>query len=138
MSMIDRFGAAAAPYILSVLRVVAGLLFLQHGMAKLIGFPHVAAFDDLQPFSWPAGYAGIIEIIGAPLLILGLFTRPVAFILSGEMAVAYFMAHAPRGSIPLLNGGEAAIFFCFVFLYFAAIGGGPWSLDRMRAGRSAA
>ncbi len=136
MTAIDRFCAAVAPYILSVLRIVVGLLYLQHGMAKLIGFPHVAAFDNLQTFSWPAGYAGLLEIVGAPLLILGLFTRPVALILSGEMAVGYFMVHAPRGVIPLLNGGEAAVFFCFVFLYFAAVGGGPWSLDRMRARRS--
>jgi putative oxidoreductase len=138
MSAIARLGQAAAPYVLSILRIVAGLLFLQHGLAKLVGYPHVAAFDTLQPFSWPAGIAGIIEVIGAPLLILGLFTRPVALILSGEMAIAYFMAHAPRGFIPLLNGGEAAVFFCFVFLYLAAAGGGAWSLDRINARSSAA
>ena len=93
---------------------MVALLYLQHPLAKFFAFPHVAAFDNLQPFSliW---VAGVIELVGSSLLLVGLFTRPTAFVLSGEMAVAYFMAHAPRGFFPLLNGGEAAVFFCFAF-----------------------
>ena len=123
--------ATWSPRLLSVLRIVAALLFLQHGLAKLLHFPHVAMFDELQLFSL-IGLAGIIEIVGGILLLLGLFTRPVAFIMSGEMAFAYFMAHAPRGFFPILNQGELAILYCFVFLYLAAAGGGPWSLDEAR------
>ena len=125
------------PRMLSVFRIAVALLFLQHPFAKFFGFPHVAAFDNLQPFSliW---IAGVIELVGGVLLLLGLFTRPVAFILSGEMAVAYFMAHAPRGFFPLLNGGEAAVFFCFAFLYLAFAGPGVWSFDHARRGSGAA
>jgi putative oxidoreductase len=115
---------------LSVLRIVAALLFLQHGLAKLVGFPHVASFDNLQLLSL-IGLAGAIELIGSVLLLLGLFTRPVAFIMSGEMAVGYFMAHAQRAFFPILNQGELAALYCFVFLYFAFAGGGAWSLDNM-------
>jgi putative oxidoreductase len=115
---------------LSVLRIVAALFFLQHGLAKHFGFPHVASFDNLQVFSL-VGLAGAIEIVGSVLLLLGLFTRPVAFIMSGEMAVAYFMAHAPRGFFPILNAGELAALYCFVFLYLAFAGGGAWSIDNM-------
>ena len=114
---------------LSVLRIIAALLFLQHGLAKHFGFPHVASFDNLQTFSL-LGFAGFIEIVGSLLLLVGLFTRPVAFIMSGEMAVAYFMSHAPRGFFPILNGGELAVLYCFVFLFFAIAGGGSWSVDR--------
>jgi putative oxidoreductase len=114
---------------LSVLRIIAALLFLQHGLAKYFGFPHVAAFDNLKVLSL-LGLAGAIEIIGSLLLLLGLFTRPVAFIMSGEMAFAYFMSHAPRGFFPILNGGELAVLYCFVFLFFAIAGGGAWSVDR--------
>jgi putative oxidoreductase len=124
---------------LSVLRIVTALLFLQHGLAKHFGFPHVANFDNLQPFSL-VGLAGAIEIVGSLLLLVGLFTRPAAFIMSGEMAVAYFMAHAPRGFFPILNQGELAVLYCFVFLFFAIEGGGGWSLDAMLrkpSGRSA-
>jgi putative oxidoreductase len=123
--------ATWSPRLLSVLRIVAALLFLQHGLAKLLHFPHVAMFDELQLFSL-IGLAGIIEVVGGILLLVGLFTRPVAFIMSGEMAFAYFMAHAPRGFFPILNQGELAILYCFVFLYLAAAGGGPWSLDEAR------
>lgn len=123
--------ATWSPRLLSVLRIVAALLFLQHGLAKLLHFPHVAMFDELQLFSL-IGLAGIIELVGGLLLLVGLFTRPVAFILSGEMAFAYFMAHAPRGFFPILNQGELAILYCFLFLYLAAAGGGPWSLDEAR------
>jgi putative oxidoreductase len=118
-----------APRLLSVLRIITAFLFLQHGTAKLFGFPHVAMFDELSLFSL-IGLAGVLEVVGGLLLMLGLFTRPVAFILSGEMAFAYFIAHAPKGLLPLLNGGEGAVLFCFIFLYLAAAGGGPWSLDR--------
>ena len=120
------------PWLLSLLRIVTALLLLQHGTAKLFGFPHVAMFDGLKLFSL-AGVAGILEFFGGVLLLLGLFTRPVAFILSGEMAAAYFIAHAQKGFFPILNGGELAVLYCFVFLYLAAAGGGPFSLDRRRA-----
>ena len=117
--------------ILSLLRIMTGLLFLAHGTAKYFAFPHVAMFDNLEPMSLP-GVAGILEIAGGALIIVGLFTRPVAFILSGMMAVAYFLAHATQGFHPILNGGEPAILFCFIFLYLAAAGGGAWSLDAVR------
>jgi len=120
-----------SPHILSVLRIVTALVFLQHPFAKFFKLPHVAMFDNLQLFSL-TGVAGMIELVGGILLIIGLFTRPVAFILSGEMAVAYFMAHAPGGFFPLTNGGEPAVLFCFVFLYFVFGGAGPWSVDAMR------
>ena len=131
MSAIDEFRAAWAPRMLSVLRIMTALLFLQHGMAKLVGFPHVASLDNLQVMSL-IGIAGVIELVGPILLLLGLFSVPVAFIMSGEMAVAYFMAHMPRSFFPLLNGGEAAILFSFVFLYIAFAGPGPWSVDAAR------
>jgi putative oxidoreductase len=119
-----------SPRLLSVLRLVAGLLFVEHGTSKLLHFPQVDMFNDLQIMSL-LGLAGILELGGGVLLALGLFTRPVAFILSGEMAAAYFMAHAPKSFFPVLNGGEGAILFCFIFLYLSAAGGGEWSLDRM-------
>jgi putative oxidoreductase len=128
--------ATWSPRLLSVLRIVAALLFLQHGLAKLLHFPHVAMFDQLQLFSL-LGLAGVIELVGSALLLIGLFTRPAAFIMSGEMAVAYFMAHGPRGFFPILNQGELALLFCFVFLYLAAAGGGPWSLDAALGERAA-
>ena len=119
-----------APRLLSMLRIMAALLFMAHGTMKLLGFP-----DSGRPgpdlFSL-MGLAGALEIVGGILLVLGLFTRPVAFILSGQMAVAYFMAHAPQAFVPAQNGGEAAVLFCFVFLYLAAAGPGPWSLDALR------
>jgi putative oxidoreductase len=117
------------PRLLSLLRIVTALLLLQHGTAKLFGFPHVAMFDGLKLFSL-VGVAGILEFLGGLLLLLGLFTRPVAFILSGEMAAAYFIAHAQKSFFPILNGGELAVLYCFVLLYLAAAGGGPWSLGR--------
>jgi putative oxidoreductase len=100
-----------------------------HGSAKLLHVPHVAQFDNVQLMSL-VGIAGMLELIGGFLLLIGLFTRPVAFILSGEMAVAYFMAHQPRGLLPILNGGELAAVYSFVFLYFAVAGGGLWSADQ--------
>ena len=119
------------PYLLSVLRIVTALLFLQHATAKFFKFPYLPAFDNLQMASLP-GIAGVIELVGSIMLLLGLFTRPVAFLLSGEMAIAYFIGHAPKGFFPLTNGGEPAVLFCFIFLYLAAAGGGPWSLDAVR------
>lgn len=121
------------PRLLSVLRLVAAFLFLAHGGQKLFGFPAPLPVP-LHLFSL-LGLAGVLEFWGGLLLLLGLFTRPVAFLLSGEMAVAYFTAHAPRGFWPLLNRGELAVLYCFIFLYLAAAGGGVWSLDRMRGRR---
>ena len=119
--------------ILSVLRIMTGLLFLAHGTTKLFRFPLTDYFKDGVPLFSFMGFAGLLEVVGGILIVLGLFTRITAFILSGMMAVAYFMAHAPQGFYPILNGGELAIMYCFVFLYFAAAGGGPWSLDAKRA-----
>jgi len=120
-----------SPRLLSVFRIVTALLYLEHGTAKLFGFPHVATFDDLKLLSL-IGLAGVLEIVGSLAILLGFYTRVVAFILSGEMAVAYFMAHSPQSFFPLLNHGEAAVFYCFAFLYLSAAGGGPWSLDYSR------
>ena len=119
--------------LLSVLRIIVGGLYLQHGTAKLFHIPHIAQFDSVQLFSL-IGLAGVIELVFGALLLIGLFTRFSGFILSGEMAVAYFMAHAPRAALPILNGGELAVIYCWVFLYFALAGGGPWSLDALRYG----
>jgi len=115
---------------LSVLRIMTGLLFLEHGMQKLLGFPPTA--NPVPPVTTLPGLAGVFELIGGALIVVGLFTRPVAFVLSGVMAVAYFYAHAPRGFFPVNNGGDAAILYCFVFLYFVFAGAGPWSADAMR------
>ena len=123
-----------APRAQALLRIVAGYLFLLHGTAKLFHAPHVAMFDNLQVMSL-IGVAGIIELVGGALLLIGLFTRVVAFIMSGEMAVAYFMAHASQGhvAVPMLNQGEGAVLYCFIFLFFAAAGAGTWSVDTVRA-----
>jgi putative oxidoreductase len=123
-----------APRVLSVLRVVSAFLLIQHGSAKLLGFPRVAFFDNLQIFSL-LGVAGILELVGGVLLLIGLFTRPTAFVLSGLLAFAYFLGHATKGFVlvPFLNQGEAAVLFSFVFLYIAAAGAGPWSVDALRA-----
>ena len=130
MILSSRPAEALAPHLLSLFRAVAALLFLEHGTAKVFGFPHLAMFDGLPLLSL-YGIAGIVEIVGSTLLLLGLFTRPVAFLLSGEMAIAYFHDHAPAGFFPILNDGEEAVFYCFAFLYLAAAGGGRWSLDAM-------
>ncbi|ACI92262.1 DoxX [Afipia carboxidovorans OM5] len=119
------------PQLLSVLRIMAGLEILQHGTAKLLGFPALPNFANLQIMSL-SGIAGIIELIGGALFVLGLFTRPTAFILSGLTAAAYFIAHAGKSFYPIANGGELAVLYCFVFLYFVAAGPGPWSLDAIR------
>jgi putative oxidoreductase len=126
-----NFSAVSAtwsPRVLSVLRIVAGLLVLQYGLAKLFGWPAVKMFENL-PWLSLFGVAGMFELIGGILLILGLFTQPVAFVLSGEMAAAYFIEHFPRGFFPVLNHGDLAIALCFIFFYLACAGGGPWSLD---------
>jgi putative oxidoreductase len=128
--MLD-FLAPWAPRALSVLRIITGLLIIQHGMAKLIGFPNVPAFAKLSPWSL-IGAAGFIELIGGALLIVGLFTQPVAFILAGEMAFAYFIAHFPKGFHPLINGGTLAALYCFTCLYLSTAGAGPWSVDAAR------
>lgn len=118
-----------APRMRSVLRVVTALLFMEHGTQKLFGFPASEFSPSLFSLM---GLAGILEVLGGLALVLGLFTRPVAFVLSGMMAVAYFMAHSPQSFFPVLNGGDAAILFCFVFLYLVFAGPGPWSLDARR------
>ena len=118
-----------APRVLSILRIVAGLLFFEHGTTKLLGFPPSEHSPEFLSLSW---IAGALELVGGALLIVGLFTRPVAFIVSGEMAFAYWIAHAPQSPFPLLNNGDSAILYCFVFLYLAFAGGGPWSLDALR------
>jgi putative oxidoreductase len=116
--------------LVSVLRIISGLLFLQHGTTKYLSIP-VSPMSGASPATM-GGAAGLIELVGGILIVLGLFTRPVAFILSGTMAVAYFYAHFPKGFFPLLNGGELAALYCFVFLFLAAAGGGAWGIDAMR------
>ena len=120
--------ASWSPRILSILRIMSGLLLLQHGTAKILGFPALPQFAKVQIASMP-GIAGVIELIGGGLLVLGLFTRPTAFIVSGMCAVAYFMAHASRSFYPIANGGELVALYCFVFFYLIFAGPGPWSVD---------
>ena len=120
--------AAYTPRALSILRIITGLLIIQHGMGKLLGFPVLPAYANVQPLSL-IGAAGFIELIGGALLILGLWTRPVSFIVAGEMACAYFIGHFPKGFLPLINGGTLAILYCFACLYLSTAGAGPWSID---------
>ena len=124
LTTFDRF----QPYVLSILRIMAGLLFFEHGLSKLFGFPPHGQMPGFMELEW---FAGSIEFAGGTLVALGLFTRAAAFIMSGEMAIGYFMDHAPRSFFPLLNGGEAAVLYCFVFLYFVFAGAGPLSLDAL-------
>lgn len=132
---LSRNAALAAqwtPHLLSVLRIVAALLLIEHGTQKLFGFPapaNAAGGPAAFTLIW---FAAVLEFGGGLLLLVGLFTRVVAFVLSGELAFAYWIAHAPRSPYPVLNGGDAAILYCFIFLYLAAAGGGAWSLDRAR------
>lgn len=121
-----------APYLLGLLRIVTALLFIEHGTMKLFGFPAAMPGGAVNLFSL-TGLAAVLEIVGGGLVLIGLFTRPVAFVLSGQMAFAYWMAHGPQSLFPILNGGDAAILFCFVFLYIAAAGPGALSLDGRRA-----
>ena len=125
-----------APYLLSALRIAAAFSFMTHGTQKLFAMPVTQPRDPVALLSL-TGVAGVLEVFGGLLLLLGLFTRPVAFLLSGEMAVAYFLSHAPRNFFPVLNGGEPAMLFCFIWLYLAAAGPGPWSIDALwrRSGR---
>ncbi len=132
MDTYQRFFEVWSPRLLSVLRIAAALLFMTHGTAKLFGIPHQAMFDNLQLMSL-LGLQGVLEAGGGLLLLIGLFSRPVAFLLSGDMAVAYFMAHWPKGWLPLANGGDLAVLFCFVFFYLWAAGPGPWSVDAARS-----
>ena len=122
-----------APHVLSIVRIVVALLFLEHGLSRLFGFPSPLPTPQLFTLYW---FAGAIEIVGGVLLLFGQFTRTAAFIMSGEMAVAYFLSHAPLGFYPIINRGDAAILYCFVFLYIAVAGPGPWSLDAVLKRRS--
>ncbi len=131
MSTLETVSQSWAPRLLSVLRIVVGLLFVEHGTAKLFGFPAMPNSQGLALMSL-VGLSAILELVGGLLMTAGLFTRVTAFVLSGEMAAAYFIAHAPAGFFPLLNHGEPAILYCFVFLYFAAAGAGAWSIDARR------
>ncbi len=122
------------PFLLSVFRIVVGLLFLEHGTAKLLGFPHNPTYDHMEFFTLE-GAGAVCELVGGFLVAIGLFTRVAAFLVSGEMAIGYFLFHAGRNFFPLLNGGESAILFCFAFLYLVFAGPGPWSVDaRTRSG----
>ena len=131
---LDSTAARYAPHAQALLRIVSGYLFMMHGIAKLFHVPHVAMYDGIQLMSL-MGLAGVLEMVGGALLVVGLFTRVTAFVLSGEMAVAYFMAHASKGNplMPMLNEGEAAVLFCFIFLFLAAAGAGAWSIDAKRS-----
>jgi len=123
--------ASWSPYLLSVLRIVSGLAFLQHGTSKFLGFPS-AMSGPMPPLILASG---VIELVGGALLVIGLFTRPTAFITSGMCAVGYFLVHFGKGFYPIVNGGETILLYCFIFLYLAAAGAGPWSADAAR-GRS--
>jgi putative oxidoreductase len=125
-----------APYLLSVLRIIAAFVFMQFGSAKLLAIPAaIMPGGGTAPLTSLPGFAGSLELVGGALLLLGLFTRPVAFLLSGEMAFAYFMGHAPQGFWPVLNQGSPAILFCFIWLYISSAGPGPWSIDALRRGK---
>jgi putative oxidoreductase len=136
MANSNSFFTTWSPRMLSVLRIVVALLFMQHGSQKLFNVPPGPPGLFPVPLFSLLSVAGILELIGGLFILLGLFTRPVAFLLSGEMAVAYFMNHAPKGFWPVLNGGELAALYCFTFLYFAVAGGGQWSLDYQLRRRS--
>jgi putative oxidoreductase len=133
-----RYGSTLArwqPHMLALLRVMTGLLFLEHGTQKLLNFPARANGAPMPNLTSLVGVQGVIELVGGILFVFGFFTRPLAFLLAGDMAVAYFMVHAPRGFFPIIaggNGGELTILFCFVFLFFVAAGAGRYSLDERR------
>ncbi|HRK63961.1 MAG TPA: DoxX family protein [Terricaulis sp.] len=119
--------------LLSILRIMSALLFLAHGTTKLLGWPATEMFATPPEPMTLIWFAGVLELVGGALLAVGFMTRPVAFVLSGQMAFAYFLGHATQAFWPVQNGGDAAILYCFVFLYIAAAGGGPWSLDNALA-----
>jgi len=127
MGFLDRF----SPQLLSVMRIASALLFMAHGTSKLLGFPPTEMFAQPPETFSLIWFAGALELVGGALLALGLFSRPIAFLLSGEMAFAYFIGHAPQAFYPVQNGGDAAILYCFVFLYVAAAGPGPWAIDSL-------
>ena len=134
MAVWTRLRLAWESRMLSILRIMVGLLFLEHGTQKIFNFPPRPNPRPFELFAINPGLAGVLELVGGAMIVLGLFTRPFAFILSGEMAFAYFMSHAPRGFFPISmggNGGELAIVYCFVFLYFFFVGAGAWSLDQL-------
>ena len=122
----NSFLATASPILLSILRIITGFLFIEHGTQKWLLFPGGTTRATVESLG---GIAGLFELVGGALIIVGLFTRPVAFVLSGLMAFAYFIAHAPQNFWPILNKGELAVLYCFVFLYLSGAGGGPWSVD---------
>ncbi len=126
---LEQTASRYAPFILSIVRIMSALLLLQHPLSKFMAFPAAMKPPAMFSLIW---FAGAIEIVGSVLLLIGLFTRSTAFVLSGLLAFAYFIGHAPRGFYPLTNGGEAAVLFCFIFLYFAFAGGGPLSVDGAR------
>ena len=126
---LQQTASRLAPVILSIVRIMTALLLLQHPLSKFMAFPAAMKSPAMFSMIW---FAGVIEIVGGVLLLIGLFTRTTAFVLSGLLAFAYFIGHAPRGFYPLTNGGEAAVLFCFIFLYFAVAGGGPIGVDAMR------
>ena len=129
---LDQLATTWAPRMLGILRIIAALIFMEHGTQKLLGFP-APPQGGQPPLLSLAGIAGILELFGGFLVLIGLFTRPVAFLLAGEMAIGYWMVHAPRNFFPVLNGGDAAILYCFVFLYIAFAGRGAWSVDGRNA-----
>jgi putative oxidoreductase len=126
--MVHALESTWGPRVLSILRIMTGLVFWQHGVQKMLQFPAARPGPEMFSLSWTAG---VLEFVLAPLIIIGLFTRPVAFVLSGLMAFAYFIGHAPRDFFPSVNGGNLAIMYCFVFLYLAVAGGGAWSVDNV-------
>ena len=130
MAGIGETASARAPRVRSILRIAAGLLILEHGTTKLLGFPPTE-YSGI-PLSTMIGAAGLFELIGGALIVIGLFTRPAAFIVSGMCAVGYWTVHARGGLYPMLNGGETIALYSFVFLYLAFAGGGPWSVDAVR------
>jgi putative oxidoreductase len=131
MNAFDRL-AAWSPQMLAVLRIMTALLFIEHGTSKMFDFPPSPMPGEFKLFSL-MGLAGILEVVGGLLILIGLCTRPVAFVLAGFMAVAYFMAHAPKSFFPLLNEGDAAILYCFIFLYLMVAGPGAWSVDSLKS-----
>jgi putative oxidoreductase len=126
--MLSPSPSSLSSYVLSIVRIIVGLLFLEHGTGKYLGFPAMQRIPEALSMS---GVGGLLELIGGALIVVGLVTRPVAFLLCGEMAVAYFYSHFPRNFFPVINGGDAAILYCFVFLYLVFAGAGPWSLDAL-------